>query len=751
MLASCRHREGTETPDVFRCASPKIIGLKRVKLATCSECHYRDHALVSGRVELPRIQECLRLGPAISVGLSPGEPLFECRHPRHRTTTEKNCRGCEDYLFPLITPESSPAEVGKILAEPARLQQDGWWRWPNAREGFRQAADRFLNDLPPFPNEMAGRGMVITGGGKYFASAYVTIRIIRHVGCELPIELWHFKDEISPPMREALQPFGVRFIEADGTGQQPFRFLRDHWWKGWQLKACALLRSSFREVIFLDADCYPTRDPSDVFEWDEYRRHGSIFWPDLETSDFLLPEEAWAIFGAETGWRPLETGQLVVNKEACWRELSLAAWYNERADFTYRIIYGDKDTFNIAWKKLNKQYATTGDRPTWETHTYIHAGPDGKPLFQHRVRDKFKLCDEEFLNTTQHAVQNEFNPKLAHESECFGFLDELRSLLPPRGSTILDQPGSRSSGPSDAVIAREKIIDILPVRTAEEDRILFSSRKILTTGHFNPGLCRLGDNWLVASRVGEQNPALFLTLMDREWNAITQKPFRLDHHRCRHGQEDPRLFWFGGRLHLAFTGLEYRDGLVTTNQMLAELDPDLEPVGVWQPEYADRNQWQEKNWVFFAADEELHSVYSIAPHVILTHSGITARKTAETNCPINWDWGHLRGGAPPVRVRDECYHWFHGTRNLTIDGAHTAYYTLGLYTFDARWPHEIKRWVPQPLLHPDIIPGGKPVVFPCGAARDDEQWIITHGWNDLECRVVMFDFTEIEKRLVSAT
>src|ERR1035438_10861249 len=49
-----------------------------------------------------------------------------------------------------------------------------------------------------------GRGIVIAAGGdRYLASLWVTVHAIRHVGCNLPIEVWYLgaKREM-PPRRQ---------------------------------------------------------------------------------------------------------------------------------------------------------------------------------------------------------------------------------------------------------------------------------------------------------------------------------------------------------------------------------------------------------------------------------------------------------------------------------------------------------------------------------------------------------------------
>jgi hypothetical protein len=322
-------------------------------------------------------------------------------------------------------------------------QPDNWWEWENVQAGVRLGADIAIASIPPYPGGLHGRGIVIAGGGVYFASAYVTVRVLRHIGCQLPIQLWHFTGEINDLMRRILAPFGVECVDADELAlRHPFRFLHGNWWKGWQLKPYAVAHSPFREVLFLDADCYPTRDPSFLFDWSPYRERGAIFWPDLRTSELLLSPARWDVFGTRPGWLALESGQFMVNKSLCWRELQLALWYNSRADFVYHIVWGDKDTFNVAWRRLGTHYAMTQAVSDWDMHTILQYAPDGTVLFQHRCQDKFRLQPARFASTHQAGEANHHNPRLQHEDLCFAFLDELRQQLAPFGEAFGGAPGA---------------------------------------------------------------------------------------------------------------------------------------------------------------------------------------------------------------------------------------------------------------------------------------------------------------------
>ena len=73
-------------------------------------------------------------------------------------------------------------------------------------DNARRAADAFVRAAPPYPaGRFAGRGIVVCGGGeKYFPCAWVCLRMLRRVGCGLPVELWHIGQEELPAHLRAL-------------------------------------------------------------------------------------------------------------------------------------------------------------------------------------------------------------------------------------------------------------------------------------------------------------------------------------------------------------------------------------------------------------------------------------------------------------------------------------------------------------------------------------------------------------------
>jgi len=333
-----------------------------------------------------------------------------------------------------LSPELPVEQVMDIMRQPPREQHDGWWNWNNTQQAFRQLADEAIERFSDHSDHWDGRGIVVVGGGKYLVSAYVTIRVLRHVGCTMPIELWHLDDEVDPAMELLLRELGVVCRNAEEhhrNTQSSFRFMPT-WWKGWQLKSYAIYHCRFAELLLLDADSYPTRDPSYLFELDTFRQRGAIFWPDLYSAQLCDNERATRAFGFEVDnkvWS--ESGQLMVDKIACEREFSLALHYNSHADFTYRIVHGDKDTFPLAWRRLSREFGRLWPTCGIATKALLQYDEHGQTLFQHRIHDKFRLVGDQFDSTCQLTPGNCFIPELQHEVFCVKVLNELRNCWNP--------------------------------------------------------------------------------------------------------------------------------------------------------------------------------------------------------------------------------------------------------------------------------------------------------------------------------
>lgn len=281
-----------------------------------------------------------------------------------------------------------------------------------AVENVRELSEQVIATIPAYPKVFSGRGIVICAGGiKYFTNAWVCICMLRRLGCKLPIQLWHLgRQEVDVSMQKLVAELDVECVDASQLSEKlPCRSLR-----GWAIKPYAIVYSSFREVLLLDADNLPLVKPELLFEMEPFKETGAAFWPDYSR---LAPgRQIWSLCGIPYRDEPeFESGQILVDKERCWRPLMLALWYNANADFYYQYIHGDKETFHMAFRKLEQPYAMPQRGIESLIGTMCQHDFEGKRIFQHRNLDKWDLDRE-----------NEPVPGFLHEDDCRSFIRDLR-------------------------------------------------------------------------------------------------------------------------------------------------------------------------------------------------------------------------------------------------------------------------------------------------------------------------------------
>lgn len=269
---------------------------------------------------------------------------------------------------------------------------------------------------PVYPTDrFDGRGIVIcAGGARLFTCAWVEIALLRrHLGCTLPIEVWHIgSGELGPPMRGLLEDLGARTVDALEVAKRHAAARLG----GWELKAYTLMHSRFREAILLDADNVPVRNPEYLFDTPDYQASGALFWPDIVRLSRDNP--IWALADLPFRDAPaVEFGQLLLDKQRCWKALVLAHWINQRSETFYTFLHGDKDTFQIAWLMTGQPLQVVPHLPRLIEHTMCQRDPTGAVVFQHRNGAKW------ILNGDNPAIEG-----FRLQAECLALLDDLRSI-----------------------------------------------------------------------------------------------------------------------------------------------------------------------------------------------------------------------------------------------------------------------------------------------------------------------------------
>ncbi|KAJ1562040.1 hypothetical protein HK096_002352 [Nowakowskiella sp. JEL0078] len=204
--------------------------------------------------------------------------------------------------------------------------------------------------------EMKGRGIVIVIGLPELINYLNTsVSLLRKFNCNLPIEVWSFKGEIESAHQkliEDMSAFGapVTFREVD----DPLNFfpLTKGEIDGYHAKIGAVTNSRFEEILFLDVDNMVIANPEYLFDSEEYRTYGTLFWPDYWKTQTFNPVWSWMGQSCVDEWEQ-ESGVMIIDKRRSWKALSLL-WFVSKDDkirsWTYDFLLGDKDLFRFSWK-----------------------------------------------------------------------------------------------------------------------------------------------------------------------------------------------------------------------------------------------------------------------------------------------------------------------------------------------------------------------------------------------------------------
>ncbi|KAI5960662.1 uncharacterized protein KGF55_004555 [Candida pseudojiufengensis] len=271
---------------------------------------------------------------------------------------------------------------------------------------LKQSHEKFINSMPnEWPKDLLiennninqnqflkGDGIVYLAGGKYDQLVLLSIKILRKLGSNLPIEIMiptqkdynlQFCNEIIPSLN------GKCIIMNEFI---PDLLIKNNKFGSYLLKNIAILLSSFENVLYLDADNLPIKNPDNLFVNKPFIDNHLIIWPDLwrrSTSPLLYDiadikvdtnnkvrnsylnknndndNEKISFHDCE-GSLPeasSETGQILINKKHHFKTLILSFFYNYYGpEFYYPLLSqgaageGDKESFIFAAHRLNLSY-----------------------------------------------------------------------------------------------------------------------------------------------------------------------------------------------------------------------------------------------------------------------------------------------------------------------------------------------------------------------------------------------------------
>lgn len=250
------------------------------------------------------------------------------------------------------------------------------------------------------------KGYVLVGGGRYSWLSYLVIKQIRATGSTLPIELFIPSSlEYEKEFCETLLPKYNAYCNLFDD-ELSLHLSEKYDIGGYQYKMLALLSSKFENIIYLDSDNFPVRNPEYILESSLYEEKGLILWPDAwarttnpkfyDIAGVTVKENKlrYSAYDDAQGKKPLneytfedswyhdfegtlpdptsETGMFMINKTKHLRTLLLILYYNVLGPKYYYPLMtqgsageGDKETFIAAAHVLDAPWFQTAKQFKW--------------------------------------------------------------------------------------------------------------------------------------------------------------------------------------------------------------------------------------------------------------------------------------------------------------------------------------------------------------------------------------------------
>jgi predicted GH43/DUF377 family glycosyl hydrolase len=289
-----------------------------------------------------------------------------------------------------------------------------------------------------------------------------------------------------------------------------------------------------------------------------------------------------------------------------------------------------------------------------------------------------------------------------------------------------------------------------------------AGRNIQVTNWFNCSFIKFkGKTYLAYRMEGKPfcvNIKLGICLLDEFMQPIRESNVLLDLHSDLKGMggkpyakgfhvEDPRLFIFNDDLYLS-----YCDGYQMGQ---AKIDPETRQAT--ESFYLDKpvSGRTEKNWTFFQSGKKLLSVYNSNPHTIFEMDGAKHKEIYSHLWKNDWNYGEIRGGTSPILIGDRFISFFHSSLPISLKGHQGRQYFMGAYEFESVAPYRPIRITKEPIISGEVIDFNIPrlsnliyVVFPAGAIRQDNGWLISYGYNDYRCHFHEITDVELESNMV---
>jgi hypothetical protein len=268
--------------------------------------------------------------------------------------------------------------------------------------------------------QFRGNGIVVCVANRHTPMVIAMIRMIREVHrSKIPVDVFYIGEkDLSKKNRKLLE----------SLSQVKTKNILDYFdndildLEGYSVKVFALLASSFRNAMLIDADTVFLQPPERIFEHPSFQTHHAIFFRDrslYSSSDEMIkwfhdilpkpPSEfsqEFRIFQGKTKHEQ-ESGVVLIDKLHALPGLLAVCSLNvgKYRKVTYKVVFGDKETFWLGFEAIQQKYyfyphlpGTIGVSKLTEDGEYeicsrqiLHLDHDKKPLWINGGISEYKM------------------------------------------------------------------------------------------------------------------------------------------------------------------------------------------------------------------------------------------------------------------------------------------------------------------------------------------------------------------------
>jgi len=228
-----------------------------------------------------------------------------------------------------------------------------------------------------------GLGVIYVGGGVYWPGIVVGVKMLRHMGCMLPVEIWYRGNVEAIDKSDLEDVYGVTYHNIDSMRDASTLERADGPGGGWQAKLFALMHTRLTKVLYLDADAYVVNDPCVMFRYLEKYSFG--YWKDLPNQERSIKWELVYPKG-NNNVVAVQGGQLLIDRIKAWKLIHITNYICENSRYFFNYMYGDQDAWRVGLAMGCCDYKVI-DHAKWNNVAFICNDHDMQ-MIVHRCQGK---------------------------------------------------------------------------------------------------------------------------------------------------------------------------------------------------------------------------------------------------------------------------------------------------------------------------------------------------------------------------